>query len=70
VSGSVTVTRIVDPEDWESYRGQWVAIREGQIVAAAIKLDDLYADERVQQSDGVARVPEDGVHFFSSATRA
>ena len=53
----VTIDHVVYPEDWETYRGQWVAIRDHEIVAAAEDLGDLYADERVKPGDGVWRVP-------------
>lgn len=67
MSGSVTITAIVNPEGWEDHRGRWVAIRDGEIVAAAAKLDDLYEDERMRDGDGVWRVPEAGFHFYSDA---
>ncbi len=70
MSVGVTFTRIVDPEGWENYRGQWVAIRDDQIVAAAVKLDDLFADERYRQSDVVSRIPEAGIHFYSPVVPA
>jgi hypothetical protein len=64
MSDSVTFDRVVDPEGWEAYRGQWVAIRDHKIVAAAEKLGDLYADERVRPGDEVWKVPEAGFHFY------
>jgi hypothetical protein len=67
MGGSVTITEIVDPEGWENYRGRWVAIRGDEIIAAAVELDDLVADERVARMDGVWRVPEAGIHFYSDA---
>ena len=66
----VTIDHVVYPEDWEDYRGQWVAIRDHKIVAAARDLGDLFADERVTRDDGVWKVPEAGFHFYSGATSA
>jgi hypothetical protein len=68
--GDVTIDHVVDPEGWEAYRGQWVAIRDHKIVAAAEKLGDLYADERVKPGDGVWKVPEAGLHFYSGSASA
>lgn len=74
MSDSVTVDEFVYP--WDKigpYRGQWVALRgsEGEIVAAAEKLADLYADERVRRGDTVWRVPEaDVLHFYSNVAAA
>ena len=71
MSDSVTFDRVVYPEGYEAYGGQWVAIRDHQIVAAAEKLDDLFADERVGPDDEVWRVPEPGVvHFYSNVAAA
>jgi hypothetical protein len=67
VSGNVTVDHWVDPEGWENHRGQWVAIRGDEIVAAAVTLDELFADERYQPDDVLWRVPEAGIHFYAAA---
>ncbi len=61
---NITIDYDVDPEGWEDYRGQWVAIRDHKIVAAATDLGVLYADERVKPGDGVWKVPEAGFHFY------
>jgi hypothetical protein len=70
VGERVTINHDVDPDGWENYRGQWVAVRRGEIIAAAVKLDDLFADPRYQPGDGVWRVPEAGIHFYSAAVPA
>ena len=66
----ITIDHVVYPDDWENYRGQWVAIRDHKIVAAAKDLGDLYADERMRRGDGIWRVPEEGFHFYASAASA
>ena len=74
MSDSVVVDEFVYPWDKiEPYRGKWVALRGNgsEIVAAADKLADLYADERVRRGDTIWRVPEaDVVHFYSTHAAA
>ena len=71
MNDDVTFDQIVYPPGYEAYGGQWVAIRDHEIVAAAEKLDDLFADQRVRHTDGIWRVPEPGViHFYSNSAAA
>jgi hypothetical protein len=70
MSDSVTWDEIVYPVGWEAYGGQWVALRNGAIIAGARKLADLYADERVQRGDEIWRVPEPGVHHIYASHAA
>ena len=70
---SESVVEQGSPVPWEKsepYRGQWVALRGNEIVAAADKLADLYADERVKRGDAIWRVPESATHFYSSLASA
>ncbi len=54
----------VPSEAFERFPGKWVAIRGGDVVAAADTLQALTADERVEDSDIRFRVPEPDAHFF------
>ena len=67
---NVTSDRIDYPEGWEEYRGRWVAIRAGQIIATAMRLDELFGDEQVERRDAVWHVPEEGFHLYSSSRQA
>jgi hypothetical protein len=40
--------------DLEQYRGQWVAIKDGQVVASAKKADDLVRLLRQRNVEGAA----------------
>jgi hypothetical protein len=48
----------VPSEAFERYPGQWVALRDGVVIAAAHDLAALEEDERVQPSDALFAVPE------------
>ena len=51
------------PEDVRDYAGQWVAIRDRSVVASAPTLPELWADERVRETDAVFAVPT-SPHFL------
>ena len=71
MSESVVVDEFAFPwDEIEPYRGQWVALRGREIIAAAEKLADMYADERVRRGDAIWRVPESAAHFYSSLAPA
>ncbi|MHB1539645.1 MAG: DUF5678 domain-containing protein [Solirubrobacteraceae bacterium] len=56
------------PVDALAYRGQWVAIRSGKVVAARDSLQDLYADAEVEADDVTYHVPaRPTVAFWRSA---
>ncbi len=57
----------VPSEAFERFPGKWIAIRSGEIVAAADTLELLTADEQVRDTDIRFRVPEPGANFFSLA---
>jgi len=46
------------------YAGRWVALRRGQVVAAADSYEELRADERVTREDALYLVPEPESYFF------
>lgn len=64
MSATVDVARSPLPEGVGEYEGRWIAIRDGQIVAAADVLEDLIQDEDVRETDVLYRVPEHGSYFY------
>jgi hypothetical protein len=54
----------VPAEAFERFPGRWVAIRDGDIVADAGTPEELEADERVDTTDTLFRVPESGSKFL------
>jgi uncharacterized protein DUF5678 len=54
----------VPAEAFERFPGRWVAIRDGDVVADGRLLEDLEADQRVEITDTVFRVPEPGSKFL------
>ena len=54
----------ISSEDLHAHAGRWVAIRNGEVIAAAEQLADLRADERVDDNDAVYRVPAHPGYFF------
>ncbi len=59
----VTVAQDRWPVDIQEYARKWVAIRDGQVVAAADTLDELYAIDGVDPLDVVYPVPPPGPRF-------
>ena len=52
-------------EAFEKYAGQWVAIRDGKVVAASEDFDSLVQDERVdKEADILCHVPRSSTYFF------
>lgn len=45
------------PAEALAYRGQWVAIRSGKVVAARRRLSDLYQAPEMKDSDATYHVP-------------
>lgn len=48
----------------EHYAGKWIAVRDGEVVAAADEFEELVADERVRDTDTLYRVPEPDTYFY------
>jgi hypothetical protein len=48
----------------DKYAGKWVAIRHGEVVAAADSLEELRADPEVRRTDAVYVVPEPSSYFY------
>jgi hypothetical protein len=46
-------------EDLSEYRGTWVAVRDGKVVASNADLDALLEASNVRSSDEISFVPED-----------
>jgi hypothetical protein len=46
------------------YAGQWVALRDGQVVAAAETLEELRENPGVRRDDAVFVVPEPTSYFY------
>ena len=61
---AIEVARSPLPEGVERYAGQWVALRNGEVIAAADDLNDLIGREDVLSSDVFYRVPEAGACFY------
>jgi hypothetical protein len=61
---TVEVARSPLPADVDQYAGKWVALRNGEVVAAADTLDGLVANEDVLSSDVFYRVPEAGACYY------
>lgn len=64
MTSTVDVARSPLPEGIEEYEGKWVALRNGEVIAAADELDDLIANEDVLSSDAFYRVPEAAASFY------
>jgi hypothetical protein len=54
----------VPSDAFDRFPGQWVAVRDGEIIADASTLEELEADSRVTEADACFRVPEEGAKFF------
>jgi hypothetical protein len=55
--------------DLEHYTGQWVAVRDGRVVAAALDEEALRADPTVQEGDDVFPIgdPPSGFYFIEGS---
>lgn len=54
----------IDQEMLEQFAGQWVALRDGHVVAAAATLKELRRNPDVRRADAVYVVPEHPSYFF------
>jgi hypothetical protein len=54
----------VPAEAFERYPGCWIAVRSGDILAAAPTLEELDADELVEATDVLFRVPDSNSTFL------
>ena len=50
--------RPLSSEDLTPYRGRWVVLRDGRIIADGDSPEELRASEEVKQSDIVVLIPE------------
>lgn len=64
MSGTVTEQRAISTEAFEQYAGRWVAVRDGDVIAAADSLEELRANPDVSREDAVFVVPERSSSFF------
>jgi hypothetical protein len=64
MSDTPKILRYLMPEDIKQYRGRWVAIRHGKVVADANSLRALSKDDRVRPDDFIHREPESGILFY------
>jgi len=48
----------------EEHAGQWVAVRDGEVIAAADSLQELRANDDVTREDAVYVVPDPASSFF------
>ena len=54
----------LSPEALERYTGQWVAVRNGEVVASGDSYDELRAHEGVTDTDAVYHVPSADSLFY------
>jgi hypothetical protein len=54
----------VPAEAFDDYAGQWIAVREGEVVASGKSLSELDAQPEVRPDDPRFKVPEPDSHFF------
>lgn len=47
-------------DDLSPYAGQWVALRDGHVIASDIDVVALRSNPEVQESDALIPVPRDG----------
>jgi hypothetical protein len=52
------------PDEAFAHRGQWVAIREGRVIAARATLQDLYQAPEVKDSDVTCHIPPSPAFAF------
>jgi hypothetical protein len=51
-------------ETLDRYRGKWIALRHGEVIASADTLRELASDDRVEPLDPVYRVPPVATYFY------
>jgi hypothetical protein len=54
----------VPAEAFERFPGRWIAVRDGEIVADALTIEELEASPRVETADTFVRVPEPNSKFL------
>lgn len=54
----------VPAEAFEKYPDQWIAIRDGNVVAADDDYDELVAHPDVRRSDTLYHVPSSSTYFY------
>jgi hypothetical protein len=54
----------ISQEALEQYRGKWVALRRGKVIAAGDTFEDLTANSDVEPLDAVYHVPESPGVFY------
>lgn len=60
----VVSTSPLSAEEYEKYGGQWIAVRDGDVIAHADSFEALAENEEVRSTDVLFRVPEAGAYFF------
>jgi hypothetical protein len=54
----------VPAEAFEKYQNRWVAIRDGEVVAAADDFDELVEHPAVQPEDALYHVPSSSTYYY------
>jgi hypothetical protein len=54
----------VPDEAFEKYQNQWVAIRNGKVVAAADDFDQLVAHPAIEREDALYHVPSSATYYY------
>lgn len=55
---------LFNPAALVGYEGKWVAIRDGEVIAAADTLEKLRTHPEVRREDAVYVVPEPSTYFY------
>jgi hypothetical protein len=58
------------PENLSEYTGQWVAIRNGEVILAVEKVEDLLTSELLEETDLVYQVPGPGPYLYRAQNAA
>ena len=61
---SVSLSHV--PENIDEYAGMWVALRNGEVVAAAESYDELERSEGFEPTDAFYTVPETGTQAYET----
>jgi hypothetical protein len=66
IEGPITVSRSPVPEEaFDSYEGQWITIRDCEVVAHADTFEELTEHQNYSLSDALFRVPLQNVdHYY------
>jgi len=64
VTSTLTKQQGFPTEAFEEHAGKWVAVRDGDVIAAADSLEELRANPDVRREDAVFVVPDRSSTFF------